>query len=414
MHKGMSLSSLVLLAAVAVWPTGAASQTGGNAESRPFSDPGNQEAKALSARLNISVGQATKRLRLERNAARLAAKVRQQGKADEVVVALEGDKIVVYRGGDASMANVIATEIESDLRSEVSERELARTPRQLKDAVALIEPVLQSLPGFQGFRLKRKEGLATVLTTDVAATRQALDAALNDLPDFISVEQSDPIVLTAAVRGGRPAPYVKGSSCAGGTWGYVVYETAAPSRRGVLTAAHTSIENNLQPLVFTTATNITDCRSGTLQSYVKEYRGRVDSSTVARYGVDISYHRNSSDTYEPYIWDGSSYRPVRYQYTPVTGSYLCKFGQVTRQTCGVLQDDLIWSNGYGYMSWIKADAGVSLMVDKGDSGGPVWSGFTYTDGVGIVHAQWGPTNMLYSELATLQDRGMGLTLLTSP
>ncbi|MCA0978816.1 S1 family peptidase [Qipengyuania flava] len=414
MRKVKSLSSFLLLAVIAGLPTGAASQTSGNAETRPFNDPGNQEAKALAARLNISVGQATKRLRLERNAARLASKLKQEGKADEVVVALEGDKIAVYRGDEASVASDIATEIDSDLRPEVSERELARTPRQLKETVARLAPILQSVPGFQGFRIKRKEGLATVLTTDVTATRQALATGIPDLPDFISIEQSDPILLTAAVRGGRPAPYVKGSSCAGGTWGYVVYETAAPARRGLLTAAHVSIENSLQPLVFTTATAITDCRSGTLQSYVKEYRGRSDSSSVARYGVDISYHRNSSDTYEPYIWDGSSYRTVRYQYTPVTGSYLCKFGQVTRQTCGVLQDDLIWSNGYGYMSWIKADAGVSLMVDKGDSGGPVWSGFTYTDGVGIVHAQWGATNMLYSELATLQDRGMGLSLLTSP
>lgn len=403
-----------LTAPLAALVVPAAGAQGQNPAERPFADPGNAEAKAMAAREGISTGEATRRLRLEHQAARAMARMAAQGQSEDQLIALEDGKVVVYRAPEAAPIDTVRATFDTDLQGAVTERPVAVSPRRLKAAVAALAPALAGAPGFIGFQLKRKAGELAVLSSDPAATQRFIADKGITLPEFARVAASDPIVLTATVRGGRPAPYTTGSTCAGGTWGFVVYETANPARRGILTAAHVSVENSSSPLYFPTSTTFTNCGSGTSQSLSKSWRGSSDVDTAARYGVDISYHRNASDTYDPSIWDGSAYRTVRYQFTPPTGSYLCKFGQITRKTCGTLQDSLIWSNGYGYMSWIAAEAGVALMVDKGDSGGPVWSGITYTDAVGITHAQWGKTNMLYSELATLQDRATGLALVQSP
>jgi hypothetical protein len=406
MKKLVSASVVLAAMALPLGLTGANAQQGAVSETPP---------PALSQRIGITVEEASRRLRLQYEAAAVLDRLRQQGQADEVFINIEGGQAVLYRAPASSLdAQEVLNLFDPSLRPNVAQRTMPRAPKELRNAAERLIPVLQKTLGVVGIQLKRKEGQVVILVENVERTRALLAPLLANAPSYVSIQSSPPIELTAIVRGGRPAAYATGTTCAGGTWGYVVYETANSARRGVLTAAHVSEENQRKPLIFPTTSAITDCRSGTSQSYVNGWRGTSDSQSSPRYGVDISYHRNTTDTYEPSIWDGSSYRSVRYQFTPPAGSYLCKFGRTTGQTCGVLQADLIWSNGYGYMSWVKADAGISNMVDVGDSGGPVWSGFTYTDAVGIVHARWGATNLLYSELATLQDRGTGLTLLRSP
>ena len=289
---------------------------------------------------------------------------------------------------------------------------MKRSPKELKSVVSSLAPTLAEAPGFQGFRVKQKDGTLTILTTDATAMQTFIEAQAISIPEFVSVEASDPIVLTATVRGGRAAQYST-SSCNGGTWGWVVYETANSARRGILTAAHVARANTVNSLVYPSKTSPTDCGTGSTQSLQKEWRGFNDPSAAASatYGVDMAYLRNSGDTYQRLYYDGSVDRYVHGSYLPPKGVRLCRYGQITKQACGTLQDDLIWSNGYGYMSYLFLDAGKT--TQQGDSGGPVWYGSTYTYATGLVHAVWGAgtQKMLYSEIVNLSNRGTGLEVL---
>ena len=59
-----------------------------------FKDPGNSEAKAVAEREGISIGEATKRLRLERQAANLLYRLNRKGLADDVFAKIEDGKLV--------------------------------------------------------------------------------------------------------------------------------------------------------------------------------------------------------------------------------------------------------------------------------------------------------------------------------
>lgn len=378
-----------------------------------FRDPGNSEAKAVAEREGISVGEATKRLRLERQAANLLFRLNRKGVADDVVMRIEEGKLVIRQAAASpSIDSEIEGAIDSDLRGNISRQILKRSPRELKSVVASLAPALQGAPGFQGSRLKNREGELTILTTDADAMKAFVATEALTIPEFVSVEASAPIVLTATVRGGRPAQYDT-SSCNGGTWGWVVFETANTSRRGILTAAHVVRENTRSSLVYPNKTTATACGSGTTQSLVREWRGYNDPTdpASATYGVDMAYLRNSGDTYQRLYYDGTGDKYVHGAYLPPKNVRLCRFGQITGQACGVLQDDTIWSNGYGYMSWLYLNSGKTTR--KGDSGGPVWYGSTYTYATGLVHAVWGEgsRSMLYSEVVNLSNRGTGLEIL---
>lgn len=95
--------------------------------------------------------------------------------------------------------------------------------------------------------------------------------------------------------------------------------------------------------------------------------------------------------------------------SPYGGEAVCKFGRTTKQTCGTVTPNMVWSNGYGYMSDVVANSNVpSPMNANGDSGGPIW--FSTGTAVGIVHASWGDRHMLFTDVAALYERGTGLQI----
>ena len=374
----------------------------------PLVDEGNAAAKALAAQEGISVGEATRRLRLSRQAANVAHRLR--GRETETINAtyFDGaDLVIVVPKAGQSRKSEIRNSFPAELRDSVKFRDVERSTKELKSVIARLAPVLKNLEGFQGIQIRGVQNDIVVLSTDVAATLAGIQAADLDLPDFVSVALSDPIRLTEAVYGGTAANFSAGD-CPGGTWGFIAVRTS-DGTPGVLTAGHTTDLARVSSLRYDYL-DFANCTGGSSsQSVISRLLGSNDDPNTHVPGIDLAWHRNSGSTYHPLFWDGVGWRYVTAVLSPYGGEAVCKFGRTTKQTCGTVTPNMVWSNGYGYMSDVVANSNVpSPMNANGDSGGPIW--FSTGTAVGIVHASWGDRHMLFTDVAALYERGTGLQI----
>lgn len=373
-------------------------------------DQGNTAAKELAAASGISVGEATRRLRLMRQAGNAAHRNAKNG-ADSLLRPIVKDGGVVFPRdvSDAtSTESGIQAQFDTDLRPSVSMVATKRPVGQLKAEVARLSKDLGTPEGVTGIRVSVLDGTLEILSTEVAKTNEALKVKAITLPDFVTVVQSEPIVLSDTGTAGMTAGLEASSStCRSGTWGFMAYENGDILKPGLLTAAHTTRNNALTQLRLGQTSAATNCGTGTSwQTRRLDWRG---GAFTDRMGIDIAFHRQTSGTnYSPFFFNGSANVRVTDVLYPAAGTRVCKYGVKTGKTCGVIETDFVWSNGYGFMSSVLVDASYPLSADLGDSGGPVW--FGTNTAVGIEHAQWSTRKFLYSELQALIVHSTGLTI----
>lgn len=379
----------------------------------PFSDRNGEAARALAAERRISVEQATQALR-RMHAAGLIARTFQLNEPGFAGVVSDDSGITVsVKSGTVSPAAALARAtgvIDANLASLVKIVPVARSLDELEAEVSRLQAALGTSEDVEGYSITRDTNRVFILSSDVPRTTERVRAQLGQLPDFVSVKQSDPIETTQQAFGGTA---MNNSQTTTGcpTFGFTVQRTT-DARRGMLTVAHAA-----DPTVRYngySSTALSTCSGGNSMSLQDAWQGgggQTSSGTV-ELGRDFAWYYSSAYTFEPIFYDGANLAVlwgVRYT---AGGDYVCKFGRRTRKTCGTVTNELVYSSGYGYMSQVRAGSGVTQMNDVGDSGGPVW--FSTNTGVGIVHGKQGATYMLYNDIAALETRNLPIRVVIQP
>jgi hypothetical protein len=377
----------------------------------PFADRNGQAAKELAAGRNISTEAATRALR-RMHAAGLIARAFYLNEPGVAGVYSDDSGITVaVKSGSVSVPAALARAtavIDPSLASLVRIVAVERSLSELQAEVSRLEAKLGQSEDLEGFSVTLDSNQVFILSSDVPRTTERVRTQIGQLPPFVTIKASDPIEVTQQVFGGTAAN-TEVAGCP--TFGFTVQHT--DGRRGLLTVAHTDYTT----LRFNgySATNLASCTGGTSMSQQYAWKGGpgVDSSGQTELGRDFAWFRGASSfTYEPLFWDGSNVAVVWSARYTAGGDRVCKFGRRTRKTCGAVTNELVYSQGYGYMSQVRAEAGVVQMNDIGDSGGPVW--FSTNTAVGIVHGKQGATYMLYNDIAALETRNLPVRVVIQP
>lgn len=408
------IPAMLYLSSAVAQTEGSSSNTASSAQFRaPLVDRANETAKALAASENISVGEATKRLRMMRQAANASSRAWSSGQDPLIRPMIKDGRVRVYRdkGRPNFDTDAILSEFDTDLRPLVDFAEIARPIGEMKAEIARLSRKLTQADAVAGLRIDVVNGTIGLLSTDPALTNKAVKAQGLTLPGFVQIETSEPIQLTDTGMAGMTAGLQASStSCRGATWGFMAYQNGDILKPGLLTVAHVTRDNAITQLRLGQTSAASSCGTGTSwQTRRLDWRG---GAYTDRLGIDIAFHNQTSGTtYSPYFFDGAVNSKVLDVMFPAVGTKVCKFGVRTQKTCGTVEADLVWSNGYGYMTSVIVDAAYPLASDVGDSGGPVW--FSTNSAVGVEHAKWGANKFLYSELQALVQHGTGLTIATT-
>lgn len=373
-------------------------------------DRGNQAAKDLAEREGISIGEATRQLRLSRQAANAVA--RQRVPNFGLRGSIKGGKATFYVSPDQNVdRDAIRAVFDQDLRGAVRFVEMPRSTGELTSAIQKLSRLLGEPEGVTGFQLSPRTGTVEILSTDRTATEAAIAEKAIDLPAFVTIIESGPIVLTESAFGGTTAG-LSTSTCRDAMWGFAAYDGGDINKAGLLTVAHATRNSGVTQLRYGQSSAASGCGSGS--SWQPRIRYWVGGNDESRLGIDVAFHRNTGTTAYPYFWNGTAYVKVLDAMFPVEETPVCKYGHVTGKTCGRVELQLRWSNGYGYMSAVRITDGSPKGSEVGDSGGPVW--FSTNTAVGIQHAQWslgGKPYFLYSEIQALSQHNANVTIATS-
>lgn len=313
----------------------------------------------------------------------------------------EGKLLVRFAGPGSQterLARVRSAGIEPDLADDVEVREVRRSLRELREAVRAIDSQRRA-SGLQfDLGLDIADNDVKILSQQPERVQAAISGGTLRVPDYVTVELAEPIVVTADVYGGRA--YNNGSTY-GCTTGFVVFRVS-DSRRGITSAGHCESPDVAEK--YNNSTTVTSLSATSNISLTHQQSWAVGS------GMDIGWYTVSTiHNLPPAFWNDSSAVTVRDVSNAIGGDWLCKFGRRTGVTCGYADDYLIWHSDYaGYFVYVRSNASYPLMNDTGDSGGPVW---LFSDwAIGTVHARQG-TNMLVDEIQKLYDNGTGVDIL---
>lgn len=361
----------------------------------PFADPGNLQAKELATREGISVGEATRRLRMMHKAGQLARRLEQQ--APETFAGMEVDdspagiRFKAHFVGGASEANrsrlaAAGPDPEIAGNTDVADASLSISAvKQLGNS--LLQQTLQAGVNTD-FGIDPFSGRVTFLAKDPAALRRAIANGVVRAPQDHQIEQSEGIIPTTALIAGAAynAQYGNYAKC---TMGFSILSNS--TTRGASTAGHCDIHSPAQYNA-TFGSNYGDAGGVTL-TFRQEW---------VTNNLDFQWHTVASPhTIEPQFWEGSSAVTVTGAAQSFAGETLCKFGRTTGKTCGTVDSQWWYDSPYGY--FLKLN---NASVIEGDSGGPVFSG---SIAKGWIHGRDGsgngyfmPVTELYNKVPSMQ------------
>lgn len=271
----------------------------------PLTDEGNQVAKELAKHEGISVGEATKRLRLMRNASRIAQRLEKSDPDTFAGAATtRNGKLVVRFAGQGDQASrmnrVKGAGLDGDLAGDVETVEVKRSLKELRETVRAAA-AQQKASGLRfDIGLDKASNTVKLLTQEPDKVRAAIAAGTIKVPDYVTVEQADPIVVTADVNGGRA--YNNGSTY-GCTTGFVVVR-ATDQKRGVTSAGH--CEDPYTSEKYNNTLSVTSL-SATSNISLTHQRSWAEGS-----GMDIGWYTvSTTHALPPVFWNGSANVTVR-------------------------------------------------------------------------------------------------------
>lgn len=358
---------------------------------------GNELAKSYAAHFNVSVGEATRRLAMQRKASRLQDKLRADHPDSFAGLYVENTgkfRIVTRFKGGGGNDKLKRSAQDVELLAETETQDAAETIPEAKGRQQRLLAALKraGVTADGGFDIKT--GTVVLYVLDKADTLAKLSAASVNLGDKARVEEVKSFIITTALYGGYTIATQNPSYLRNCTSGFNVMN--ASGVKGVMTAGHCYDDAKY----FTSKTASYSTSGGTLLTF----KGQANTGND-----DYQWHTASGQTYPAQFYDGVSLKTVtasRPQMWAYAGEWVCKYGITTLQTCGGVVDTMYWDNAYGGYYAHVSNSGT--MNREGDSGGPVFVG---TEAYGIVHGRNAAYDLFYMgiELQTL-----GLTVLTQP
>lgn len=366
----------------------------------PFADPGNETAKALAQHEGISVGEATRRLRLAHNAGRMGRRLAEQYPETYSGIAIDmarGARVTVHFEDAASTAARDRIQSASQDPELAAATEVRPAPRSRREARALGE----QLRG-EGRRLGLNfevavsaiDGSLKILAQDPQAVAAAVGEGRLTLPEATAVEQHDPILLTEDLHAGYSYNANDGDhrEC---TTGFVVMERV--DLYGPSTAGHCGNTGR-----FNKNPSSTYSSGGVSLSFRQQWTSN---------DLDLQWHTFSYSTHSasPMYFNGAGGVYVSGGANAAPGDWLCKYGRTTGQTCGYV-DAYEYSDAYGWFSRVNRNTTYPKINDYGDSGGPVYSGSL---AAGWVHGKDSSGNMYFTHLQSIVSNNLPIRVLCS-
>lgn len=398
------LSAIIATTAALHLPGSAIAQTGSyNTPSftETFDDPDGTTINALAKTSGLNVGEATRRLRLMNEAGRVvhALQARFPGTFSGAEAISSPDfRIAVYGTQEAIGSIVQAT------RDLVNASELSKV-LDVRVAPASAAQTSAKARGFgealrqRGFDAviasNARTGQFKYLVKDPTAVLSALVSGSLRAEKGIKIEQFDGIVKTATEV---PGGYGYNGSTEDCTRGFNVKEISG-TLYGTSTAGHCDNSG-------------TDAQTGVSQAFKQQW---IDSN------LDSQWSTHSGRTgylIVPKFYNGSSIVTVTGGQSDYAGLYICKYGRITTQTCGFVDQYQYTDPGYGDFPRMNRNADFPVQALEGDSGGPVFYGSL---GVGQVHGRdGGPpntnpslANMYYTPLRAWQANNLPIGIICS-
>lgn len=378
-------------------------KAGGATFDEPFADPGNLQAKALASREGISVGEATRRLRMVHKAGQLARRLERQSPES-----FSGMEVVETSTNVRFMARFVG----GDKPENRARLETGRPDAELQGQLDVADASLSRSALVQtGDRLIREvraagvdadvavnpfTGLVQFLAKDAAAMRAAIEGGAVRPPANYRIEQSEGIIPTTTLIAGAAynAQFGNYAEC---TTGFAVLQSG--TTRGISTAGHCDINSPAQ-YNGAFASHYGDAGGVTI-TYKQEWITN---------NLDFQWHTVASPhAVSPEYWDGASAITVTGAGQSLSGETLCKFGRTTGKTCGKVDPAWHWDVNYtGYFLRLNTSAPGTFLTLEGDSGGPVFSG---SIAKGWIHGRDGTGNAYYMPVTELYNKVPSMQVL---
>lgn len=215
-----------------------------------------------------------------------------------------------------------------------------------------------------------KAGTVVVIAPN-AATKDAVESVQLDLAEERGYAPVEVVLGSLATPTGSVWGGLKGSTC---THGFTVKNSSGDY--GLLTAGHCS---NSQKVYRSDGTSIwTTYQSGSTEGSNDQQWATTSDTEFGRFNTDFNY---------------SSFRTVsgtKGRGSQAIGDSACKFGKNIGYKCGTITDRN-YAPSWIYNvnnSFMRLDTGANVGCDGGDSGGPVFNGYT---AYGIVSGAVGPS-----------------------
>ncbi|MBA3640725.1 MAG: hypothetical protein H0W53_15925 [Acidobacteria bacterium] len=356
-----------------------------------FSDLGNEKAKHFAQERGTSLGEATSQLRRQAALAMFIERLKERHPDKFSYVAVNADSIEVgltdpsiditalLPPGLANVQKVQAVYSEKGTYARLEELKQQLVSAGLKDVSVGVNP---------------ETGKIELLTKKAqAAVQEAITSGAIKSEHGIEVVD-DEIIVLGYIDAGK-AYNVDPSYCSnycGGTTGFSLIDYAG-TRRYTSTAAH--MDNN---------------RARYNTSLTSDYSSGGDTlqlpTDMFNYRLDVQYAQptdTAGDTPVPYFWDGVTYVSVENYTYPTENVVFCKFGRVTKKTCGTHGPTTVYSNpewNVSYLRRIPNPGTGSSFVQEGDSGGPVFYGHW---ALGWIHGRNSNYDLYYTPVSDFKS-----------
>lgn len=303
-----------------------------------------RDAETYAADQGVGIPEALRRLRLQREAGELNARLEAAEAATFAGLYVEhspGFRVVARftRDGERTLSRYVAgTALAEAVQVEPASVPLAQLQARLEASHLAMQRAGIASDGGLDLRANRAE--VYVRPADVGAARAVLASA----PGQAAVVAADHLAEP------EHGDYLHGglhlSTC---TSGFTVQNSSG--KKGITTSAHCGNSQS---------------HDGKSLNFLSERQGG---------SYDIQWHNRSGATFNATFWDGGAHRNVtgtRSRSNQSVGDYVCKYGKTTGYTCGYIETKSYCYDGA--CTWIRVGRNGYNLSEGGDSGGPWFNG----------------------------------------
>ena len=394
---GLSLVSLLILAAVTANPAAAQSED----------DALIHDAKQYAAAFEVEVDEALHRLKLQAVAGRLGAELAVKERATFGGLWIQHTpsyRVVAHftdKGGH-NLQDYLAAEGLEDLAPAIERRTVALSLRRLEAVQAAARRVARRQGIEADSRINVSENRVELLTTAPAVLVHAITAESRTSKEIANLQLPSNVEVIGVERLSRPQAYIYGglqvTHC---TSGFAVQSSGGAL--GISTAGHCDDTQayNIRSLPYQNGqfSGSIDAQWHTAPDLFptnRAFDGQVDTTTPSYRLITASKPRSQQ----------------------VIGEFVCKYGMTSGYTCGTITSTTL-APGYipgATATYVQVDNSSQDQSEPGDSGGPWFSGNTayglmsggYEGGGGIGGVYNAAVYMAVDGLAPL-----GISVLTT-